>query len=740
MILTRRHRGALEHDDTDVPGEDQASYDITTPRPGTAVATRPPFDIAQWNRENSAVVARRAEIEEKRAALGVVPKITAAHAALGAAGLATAELLADPAAGALVGAATGTVTALLWMAGRVALRRRIGQRWVSTYRRAAATGTGCVVLAPVLGVVGWPVSAAALLIGAVRCSAGWRAVHSLDTVDPLPVAVPTAVPALVVAQDESAAVRAMVMDRVTCRNGPLGGSLITTRPEQLGRGWRFVVRLPAGVYYLAVSGVDTRHAIARALERPAHQVLFEPHPDGEHLAYLTVITTDTLAEVVPYPGPQYRDGVIPIGPYPEGGTEWASWVAKDRQGAKSGAIAGDPGSGKTSIAAAIVLALRASGEWRVLFGDGDPGSGSSPELAEHADWPDAGPRGALRQLEAMEGALEARSANKGVWTRDEQTGLIVPITEPGRQRPLSTILPCPQFPGHALVFDEAHALANDRWLESHQFIERILALVRAERKYGLAVYWISQSILSTDYGGSTILQGLLHASNSFVCRIQNDNEYITIGGVTVRPSELPHDGGYAYSVHGGRKAMLRAAYRENMAEGVVLPPRIPADEVTTRGMAHVWPAGERDAVTAYREAVARAAQWSRTVEARLRGEAPESGEPTTPEPPAPGGCGVPELDGLEFPNVLRFPAPGWGTDDASPGDELKLGVNARAVLTVMLTEPGRVWRNAEIITRTGMLGPAVNKGLNELASHVLVERQGQGQWELTEIGRAVNVA
>ncbi|WP_219414162.1 ATP-binding protein [Pseudonocardia nigra] len=288
--------------------------------------------------------------------------------------------------------------------------------------------------------------------------------------------------------------------------------------------------------------------------------------DDEGRAWLTIVTRDVLKDGVPYGGPRYHDGRIPVGLHADGTGE-AEYVAVDEVGARSGLVTGDPGSGKTALLEAIAMAKRHSGVWKVLFGDGDPEGGSSPTLNRIADWPEAGPHGVMRQLRAVEALIKVRSLLKPtlVAAAGGELRQMRP-EEASTAHGVREIRPCRSFPGYVWILDEFNRLANDPVLKEDNFIGRMENVVRIGRKYGVVLLVGTQSLLGADYGGSTPLRAYLAARNAFIMRSTNRSEQHTLNGVAVAPGTLPKGGGYAYAVGSGRLSLLRVAWSPTMSD------------------------------------------------------------------------------------------------------------------------------------------------------------------------------
>lgn len=162
------------------------------------------------------------------------------------------------------------------------------------------------------------------------------------------------------------------VENVSHAGGLLPGAMLTDR-QDFPNAIRWTIHTRPGS--TSFSEIFARHArIAAGLRLPVTKVQLEPSDDDESWAILTVITKDLLAQGIPYHGPRYRDGRIPVGQFADGTGE-AEYIACDEVGPRNGIATGEAGSGKSAFLEVVALALRSSGEWFVLFGDGDPEGG-----------------------------------------------------------------------------------------------------------------------------------------------------------------------------------------------------------------------------------------------------------------------------------------------------------------------------------------------------------------------------
>jgi hypothetical protein len=419
---------------------------------------------------------------------------------------------------------------------------------------------------------------------------------------------------------------------------------------------------------------------------------------------------------------------------------------------------GEPGSGKSAFLAAIALGLRASGEWYVLFGDGDPAGGSSPLLNQLAHWPAAGPEQALTQLEALEAEVVVRSLLKSTLTLGPDGRTPTPITDPASQVPLSEMLPCPDYPGIQWIIDELHRLTQDDWLKGHHFAGRLEQLVRIGRKYGIVVLTGSQSLLADDYGANTKLRAYLGARNCFAFRNGNKTEQHVVAGLTIAPAALPPGGGYAFATGTGRVSMLRAAWSRDMGRHAAELPTVWLDPDSALALAPYLPEADRDPATVYAAATERLRAW-RTGQQPPPTAGPGAG-PTGVPGTGPGGGPVRtgtgpvqptsgftgNLDTVVIPaaltgaNVVPIrasqPGPDHRPEPPATGPnspDLDRLTGTQRTVHDALTSLGRrqVARTGQLADLTGLRPPAVSKALSVLEEHGLAVKLAHGEWRGT---------
>lgn len=483
--------------------------------------------------------------------------------------------------------------------------------------------------------------------------------------------------------------------------------------EQLNRGWRWRVQLAEGVTYSAIRGCQ--EAIARPLHTARNRILIEPVPDNVGQAILTVITVDLLAQGVPYNGPEYHDGRIPIGLNADGETR-TDLIAASKAGVHCSAFTGGQREGKSNAFSIGLLGMLESGVWITLFGDGDTGSGSNPVFAAEADWPTGDFEQVLLQLLALEALVEARQAVRGTLTQDPETGLLV---ERRHDQPaVGKILPSLQWPGYGWWLDEFHKFAKDEegFFASRgiNFPDRVETLIRVGAKYGVAVHVATHSLLRADWGTTTLLAAL-SSVNHVAFRFGSGagrGQSVTIDGEAYSLDELPHEGYYLAPGAGGRGAVLGRAFYPADRQGHEFA-RPEMNEVDRIAVAPFWPKERRDAVLAYNEDLQRAAEWRERAEAIARGEDPDA-EQAVEEDYSGYGDTVVQFRPTATASVLEVP------EDLNP---------TRAAIGAALRDLGTA-SNRELHRKVPGISPSsMTKHLDYLADLGIARKPRHGTWE-----------
>uniref|UniRef100_UPI003F4956F8 hypothetical protein n=1 Tax=Saccharothrix espanaensis TaxID=103731 RepID=UPI003F4956F8 len=128
---------------------------------------------------------------------------------------------------------------------------------------------------------------------------------------------------------------------------------------------------------------------------------------------LQIVTNSPIRDVVPFDGPRWVEledgqGAIDVGPYGDGQGQ-VLYRLFGENSTYSGHIAGNQGSGKSACANGIAISARASERCVIVYLDGAPEGGSSPFLAQFADFSAHGSEGAAKVLAIVESWADWRS-------------------------------------------------------------------------------------------------------------------------------------------------------------------------------------------------------------------------------------------------------------------------------------------------------------------------------------------
>jgi IclR helix-turn-helix domain len=683
-------------------------------------------------------------------------------------------------AGAMAGPdGAATVETVTWMATAVSVpllrsmfRHRIADVWRKRWWLSTAAAAAWVDVVAAQGpnlvtAEGATGAGVALLLGTVGFGGAWWRAHEVpnpgdvDELDdqPEPEPVPLA-PAPRRPEIDTSRAREIEADwaaRVADGANPIAKGSELQHRTHLPHGYRWLIQLDRdgskGATALITDATEAGIALKLGV-RATHVMVerLEGDDDREDRALLTVVTRDVLADGVKYRGPNYDRGVIRIGRYADG-TGDARWTSYDRTGVLCGLVTGEQRSGKSAFMALLGMAYRASGEWLVLFGDGDPAGGSSPVLAQIAHDFAKGPQEVLQQLEGLEAILEyARGDLMGLLTLGP-TGTAVPITRPG-QRPLDKMLPCPRFPGIAWILDEMHKLTEHPDLRAVGFAKRVGKVVRGLAKYGVALIVGTQSSLGTDFGGDSALRAML-AKNQLTMRTLNKSETGVVGNGSFNPGSLPKGGGYGFLGDGERQAMIRTEHDEDMDE---YAPEVMAAGVDPDALEEPsWAVYRRyrvvrvlDREVDYEERTARlakvrtalatgahlpgspeekaaqeeAAKAAKDAEGQATGQA-LIGSEVGQRPMSFGGFTIP----TGASNVVPIRPSSAPKPAATPA---RLSDKALRVLAILRTHTNP-WTTAQVEYATKLPKPDVSKALGELVKAGLAERVSWGVYSATTI-------
>lgn len=644
---------------------------------------------------------------------------------------------------------TGTIagTALAVPVLAAVFRHRIPELWRRRWWVGTATAAGWVDLTVANG-PSWTMLGV-LVVGTAAISARWAAEHELpnpgDISEPAPAPLPVLPPAPPrpkIDRSRAALIEQAWRARVAAgRNSIAAGSRLVDRQE-LPNGTRWTVELDPEGNTGCTDLISAPVRIARPLQVNPHHVIVERLEgvhDREDLASLTVVTKDLLAEGVPYLGPRYRDGRIRFGMRADGAGP-AEWVAYDGTGVRGGLIAGDRGSGKSTLLGALGIAYRASGEFHVLFGDGDVTGNSSHLLKKVAHDFAAGPEQVLQQLEALEAWYEYRGVLLPGLTASPD-GTPVRMINPEMQEPVDWIKPCRAYPGLIWFLDELFRLATNDDLKAVGFIKRTATLQRIIRKLGGGIVGCTQSLSGADFGGDASFRGMLAQGNLVALRTENKNEKHIVGDFGISPNTLPKGGGYAVSNDGSGNALVRTEYSEDMGRWAKNLPDLASEDQSAQVYARYRARKSIDPVADFHQRERERARWeealtsgaplpSEKAKAAKAAKAAVAGVPAG-QVTTIGGVGMPQPPPRRL-AVVPDDTPAGPVKVAPLSAYGSLTNKATMVLAVLRSRDG-AWRSRELADTAQLSGPDVSKALNVLVSCGLARRVGdvQGVYEAT---------
>lgn len=613
---------------------------------------------------------------------------------------------------------------------RLRFRHSIPDTWRRRWWLVAACGAGWVNAAVIYGPDSWAMTGA-LIVGSAALAGRWWAeweVPGPGEGDPPPDPEPVQIEPTRAAQIEQA-----WADASTAGRGAVPrGALLTGRTDLPGGGLRYTVQLDpaAGVGATALSARAAD--VALVLRMSTGEVILEVG-GSEDLAVLSVVPQGqaALAAGVPYSGPQYRDGRVPVALDITGRVR--EWIAHERgQGVSSGLTVGDMRSGKTAALELLALGLRKSGVWRVWYGDGDSAGASSNLLGDTgvAHWPERTPDGLLRQLDAFEALLESRAHQKNLLTEDPTTGL--PVPRRSGQPAINEFPPCPDFPGYMWIIPELFQAVTNEQLKAAGFADRLDRLLRRAPKFGLGVAADTQSALGSDFGRSTQLRAWLSRVNAFVMRTTNRSDQYAINGLTLGSGTLPRGGGWGLAAgQDGAGIMLRTMWQPDLHRWVPTLPDCADDPEAATAIAPFLPDVDDDpeaSLAEYRAALDRWRDGART------GATPAV---EVPRPPVSvGGVSVPTPLGARVIPVR----PNGPTGESSAGERQRpsrvrpldsfgpISANPARVLDVLRSRPGQ-WAAGDLADETGLSASSVSKALGPLRDRGLARSVRFGVWE-----------
>jgi hypothetical protein len=488
----------------------------------------------RWNAE-SMVGRARSDAYDTAVRLRAQIAPHAAGGAVLAAGLGMDAVVAAGGMSAPAMALTAAAVAAPTVAGLVLRARARGSEWVRRVLVGGAAAAGWLTLAP-FGVE--PVSVAALVAGEYALAARWwqlnRPGYPGDE-HPDAVTVPAADELTVEDVPEPLTpVEQIVTDwdtYIACAGGPLQNSRLIA-PQQHQFGFAFTLQLWRGRHTLttAIAALDK---LASGLDCGVDQIIVESHPllPGEANCRFQLITNSPIAGNVVFDGPRRRDGLLELGPYADGSGE-ATYRLYTPGSMWSGVIIGGTGIGKSRVVENIVISALSGGDTEYWFLDPARG-GSSPALAEYADW--------FVTMDQVDEMLDAAIA--GLDARAEENAV----------EGWTGFTPSPQRPGLLIVFEECH-----NPFETAERAKKAGRIAREGRKLGMALLCISQYPGLITFGGNEALRSSVMEGNALVLRSTSNQTGGLMAGLSVDPKTLPKIPGYAY-VQGSEETGVRTA-------------------------------------------------------------------------------------------------------------------------------------------------------------------------------------
>jgi hypothetical protein len=415
------------------------------------------------------------------------------------------------------------------VAGLVLRARQRGSEWVRRLLIGGASAMGWLVAAP-YGVE--PVSIAALVAGEYVLAARWwqtrrpgYPANADDLADeaeapPEPEAL-TPIEQIIADWDEF----------VACSGGPLERSRLIA-PQAHRHGYAFTLQLRRGQQTLttAIAALDK---LASGLDCGVDQIILESHPvlKGEANCRFQLITNSPISGDVVFDGPRRRGGMLELGPYADGSGE-ALYRLYTPGSMWSGVIIGGTGIGKSRVVENIVISALSGGDTEYWYLDPARG-GSSPALAEHADW--------FVTMDQVDDMLDAALAELDARAEENAVERWTGFT------------PSAERPGLLIVVEECHNPFEDSGRA-----KKAGRIAREGRKLGMALLCISQYPGLVTFGGNEALRSSVMEGNALVLRSTSNQAKGLMPGLTVDPKTLPKIPGYAY-VQGSEETGVRTA-------------------------------------------------------------------------------------------------------------------------------------------------------------------------------------
>lgn len=686
------------------------------------------FDIAKWNEENRAEVARRAEVTAavRRRALPYTAGVAVAATGAGGWGAAAlAELLAGPAGHLIASAATPAAAAVALAAVRLTHRQRIAD-WSGTFRTASVGAVGWLAAAATVGPGWWPVLLAALAGGASLVAQPWMRAHRVGLpAAPSRPAIEQAGPTLELPPPPPGMTRcdefAARWHRDIARNGKLdltGCELTDGHETGAGKVLEFTLQLVGGRTLGKVR--EKQEGIASALGLDPMQLTFDHTPplangfrDTSRIA-VQIILSSPITKPVYFTGPRFtftekRYGLIDLGPCVDGQRVGNLELFRP-QGMFSTVVIGSTGAGKSSVVNGIVVSARSSGMVATIYFD--PKGNSSPDLARHATVSE----GSLERFELFTQCIEdlavwlgkqAKADNRSGFDPRERTAYLIIIDECDIPLAIKGM--------------------GDRW-------GRIAKTLRA---LGGGLLLITQIGGLKALGMSDLLRSSIRAGNVILMRTESNSSDALIAPDLPRSTTLPRAPGYIYlgntqEIPGAiRSAWLLTSDEEvppgfpdelkgwNADVALTQYPDAPLCPIARRCLAPLLDEGDREERQKARTDLLRA-----EIAAFLRGDMTATERPDL----AVAASSLSGVEGL----AARFAAlPGPMADvipiQRRPMRDERLNDTDRAVLDAV--QDG-LTRTSQIVMRTQLPAPRVSNSGKKLAGFGYLVDGGYGVWTL----------
>lgn len=617
-------------------------------------------------------------------------------------------------AGAVFAVGVALVAAVVWWIawGRVSpVSRREQRRWTTTVVLAGTAWLGWAAVAGAGGgraVVLW-------LAGYALAWPYWRR-HAIpippeESAGPVDVAA-AGPPAVVVVEAAPPVVRAWTR-MVAVAGGVLPHSYLTDH-RVVGRSQTWTVCLDA-VRQNTLTAIGAQMQIAAALGQSLEAVTVDFHPSGGMDKALLMITppeSNPLRRKVVHPGMgtvyDPATGYARIGIHPdEAPAEWAFVVPG--WGLAGGFLFGGPGSGKSALMTCLAATAAHTGVISVLAADPQGGT-SMPKVMAHAHWPARDEAEIMRQLRALDKAIDIRGVLNDL--RGDTLHTCTPVE-----------------PGLLLFLDEFHEIAK-RGSEATLLLDKI---ARKGRKCGVAVIGASQDGELATFGGLDSMRLSIMIHNGVVLRTPSRIQSGLIPGLKVDPTAIPAvfpgtkdpTSGLGYLV-GSRTAPFRGFWTpDDYDQAMTDAPNTPFDQVVANYIGADYTERHQRTLAARGESLARISELDPGSVARLVTANPELADAlaayqaraTTPAGQA-GRAGTGTVTVLRIP-----PAPVFHPDGPPPPPKTKTAPERiYELIRAGVASPG------ELRTRTGYSEARVHTALRELEDAGRVRRVGHGRY------------